>query len=150
MNERDERRLAANEVVFREVNESILRGQWPGEDGETVQFRCECSRLGCNLLIGMTVSEYEELRRHSRRFVLIDGHELPEIERVVTRRSGHVIVEKTNEAAEVGPGDRPARLSRAPGGRPAQAGRRVRQTAAPSGRCPWNCVSPRPEGPCRI
>ena len=101
MNEGHERRLAANEVIFREVNESILHGQWPGEDDELVQFRCECSRLGCNLLIGMTVAEYEELRQHSRRFVLIDGHELPEIERVVTRKGGHVIVEKTSEAAEV-------------------------------------------------
>ena len=101
MDDAQERRLAANEVVFREVNESILRGQWPGDDAEVVPFRCECSRLGCNLLVSLTVAEYEELRGHSRRFVLIDGHEIPEIERVVERQGGHVIVEKTNEAAKV-------------------------------------------------
>ncbi|HET9105228.1 MAG TPA: hypothetical protein VFN55_17895 [Solirubrobacteraceae bacterium] len=101
MDDSQERRLAANEVVFREVNESILRGQWPGDESKTVQFRCECSRLGCNLLLSLTVAEYEAVREHSRRFVLIDGHEIPEIEKVVERRGGHVIVEKTHEAAKV-------------------------------------------------
>jgi hypothetical protein len=41
-----QRRVAANEVRFREVNEGIERGQWPGEEDKPVGLRCECARLG--------------------------------------------------------------------------------------------------------
>ena len=83
-----QRRLAANETMFREVNEGIERGQWPGEAGEPVGFRCECARLGCNLLLKLTLAEYEHVRAHPRRFMMIPGHEIPEVETVVERTPG--------------------------------------------------------------
>jgi hypothetical protein len=95
-----QRRLASNEAVFRQVNEGIERGQWPGEAGAPVGFRCECARLGCNLLLELTLAEYEHVRSASRRFVMIDGHELPTVEVVIERQPGYVIVEKQDEAAE--------------------------------------------------
>ena len=95
-----QRRLAANETVFRDVNEGIERGQWPGEAGDPVRFRCECARLGCNLLVELTLEEYERVRRHPRRFLMIDGHEVPELETVVERRPGYVVVQKLDEAGE--------------------------------------------------
>ena len=101
MNSELQRRLAANESVFREVNEGIQRGQWPGEQSELVRFRCECARLGCNLLVELTLPAYEEIRAHPRRFLVIDGHQVPELERVVQRREGVVVVEKLDEAGEV-------------------------------------------------
>lgn len=72
-----------------------------GEPAEPVRFRCECARLGCNLLIELTMAEYEEVRSHPRRFMLISGHEVPKLERVVERHAGHVRVEKLDEAGEV-------------------------------------------------
>ena len=51
-------------------------GQWPGDEDTPVGFRCECARLGCNQLIELTVREYEEVRSHPRRFVVVPGHEL--------------------------------------------------------------------------
>jgi len=101
MNNELQRRLASNEAVFREVNEGIQRGQWPGEQSEPVRFRCECARLGCNLLIELTLSAYEDIRSHPRRFTMIDGHQVPELERVVERREGLVVVEKLDKAGEV-------------------------------------------------
>ncbi len=98
MDDELQRRLASNETVFREVNEGIQRGQWPGEQSEPVRFRCECARLGCNLLIELTLAEYEEIRSNPRRFMMIDGHQVPELERVVERQEGHVVVEKLDEA----------------------------------------------------
>lgn len=95
-----QRRLAANEAVFREVNEGIERGQWPGDDGKQVSFRCECARLGCNLLVELTLPEYEHVRSDPRRFLMVPGHELPEIEVLVERKRGYVIVEKRDEAGE--------------------------------------------------
>jgi hypothetical protein len=95
-----QRRLASNEAVFREVNEGIERGQWPGEDSEPVGFRCECARLGCNRLLELTVPEYEHVRAHPRRFVMVRGHELPTVETVVEQMPGYLIVEKRDETGE--------------------------------------------------
>lgn len=95
-----QQRLAANEVIFRDVNEGIQRGQWPGEAEKAVGFRCECARLGCNALLELTLAEYEQIRSDPRRFVMIDGHEMPSVETVVQRLRGYVIVEKRDQAGE--------------------------------------------------
>jgi hypothetical protein len=96
-----QRRAAANEATIRDVNEGIERGQWPGEEDTPVGFRCECARLGCNQLVELTVREYEEIRANPRRFVVIPGHEFPDVETLVESRGGYVIVEKLDQAAEV-------------------------------------------------
>jgi hypothetical protein len=96
-----QRRAAANEATIRDVNEGIERGQWPGEEDTPVGFRCECARLGCNHLIELTVREYEEIRANPRRFVVVPGHEFPDVELVVEARRGYLIVEKQDQAAEV-------------------------------------------------
>jgi hypothetical protein len=93
-----EQRIAHNEGVFRDINERIEQGRWPGEPQTRVAFRCECARLGCNLLVELTLREYEHVRADSRRFLLIDGHELPQAEVVVERHEDYVVVEKTGEA----------------------------------------------------
>jgi hypothetical protein len=96
-----QRRAAANEATIRDVNEGIERGQWPGDEDNPVGFRCECARLGCNQLVELTVREYEEIRANPRRFVVVPGHEFPDVETVVESRAGYVIVEKRDQAAEV-------------------------------------------------
>jgi hypothetical protein len=96
-----QRRAAANEATIRDVNEGIERGQWPGEEDSPVGFRCECARLGCNQLIELTVREYEEVRSHPRRFVVVPGHEVGELETVIEARPRYVIVEKLDQAGEV-------------------------------------------------
>jgi hypothetical protein len=101
MDQHVQERLAANEDTFRQVNEGIARGQWPGEDRKPVSFRCECARLGCNLLIELSLAEYEAIRGYSRRFLVVDGHELPKVEAVIERRDGYVVVEKGGEAGEL-------------------------------------------------
>lgn len=101
MEGKNQRRAGANESTLRDVNEGIERGQWPGEEEEPVGFRCECGRLGCNLLVELSVHEYEEIRSHPRWFVIVPGHELPEAETVILARPGYLIVEKQDQAAEV-------------------------------------------------
>ena len=101
MEGKNQRRVAANEATIRDVNEGIERGQWPGEEDSPVGFRCECARLGCNQLIELTVREYEEIRANPRRFVVVPGHELPDVETVVESRRGYLIVEKRDQAGKV-------------------------------------------------
>jgi hypothetical protein len=96
-----QRRIAANEVLFREVNEAIERGQWPGEEDKPVGFRCECARLGCNQVIELTVREYERVRAHSRRFVVARDHELPDAETIIEAAAGYTVVEKRDQAGTV-------------------------------------------------
>src|SRR2546421_11684457 len=93
-----EGRIAANEAIFREVNEGIARGQWPGEERAPASFRCECARLGCNALVELTIGEYEQVRAHPRRFLVATAHQLPDVETVVDERSGYLVVEKEEVA----------------------------------------------------
>jgi hypothetical protein len=94
-------RIAANEAAFREVNEGIARGQYPGEDDEPRGFRCECARLGCNVMVELTRREYEAIRARSRYFLVSPGHELPEVEHVVDRGDAYVVVEKADLAGRL-------------------------------------------------
>jgi hypothetical protein len=96
-----EERLARNETLFRSVNENIEDAAIMGQlDEHVFEFFCECSNLDCTLLVPMTVSEYEQVRADSRQFVVAPGHELPEIEAVITRKSAYQVVVKQGEAAE--------------------------------------------------
>jgi hypothetical protein len=96
-----EQRVGQNEALFREINDRIEAGRWPGDESERLAFCCECSMLGCNVLVELTRPEYERMRALPRRFVLVPGHELPDVEVVVVREPGYLIVEKVGEAGRV-------------------------------------------------
>ncbi len=95
MNEERARRLALNEALLREVNEAVegLAENWFRAD-EQVQFRCECVDTGCEAVVALTLDEYASVRAHSARFVVVAGHELPAVERVVGELGGGRVVEK--------------------------------------------------------
>jgi hypothetical protein len=100
VSENVERRMASNEDMFRDVNEGIVRGQWPGDPEGPIGFRCECARLGCNTLVALTLAEYERVRASPRRFVIVRDHELPGVEVVVERHDEYSVVEKVGEAGD--------------------------------------------------
>jgi predicted ThiF/HesA family dinucleotide-utilizing enzyme len=91
------RRIAMNEATFRRINEAV-RGDPPDA---VVAFLCECGRLGCNQLIGLTRAQYEAVRSHPRRFALVPGHEIIEAEDVVERHAEYRVVEKHADASDV-------------------------------------------------
>ena len=96
-----EERLARNETLFRSVNENIEEAATSRQiDEHTFEFFCECSNVDCTLLLPLTVAEYEQVRADPRQFVVAPGHELPEIENVVTQTSAYQVVLKEGEAAE--------------------------------------------------
>lgn len=100
MDER-ERRLAQNEALFRSVNERIEEAAASsGGDAHQFEFFCECSNAACNLLLPMTIAEYEDVRKNPRHFIVAPGHELPEIETVVARERSYQVVTKLGEAAD--------------------------------------------------
>jgi hypothetical protein len=85
-------RLALNQVVFREANEHLLEllGASPG----TTEFLCECSNLECTDAVPLTLLDYERVRSRSNQFVIVPGHEIPEIEQVTSASDSYFLVRK--------------------------------------------------------
>jgi hypothetical protein len=91
-------RLGRNEATFRRINEAIEAGRVT-RDG-VVGFVCECSRLGCNEVVQLTIAEYEHVRSDPRRFFIVPGHDGP-VEDVVDAGDRFWIVDKRGEAGQV-------------------------------------------------
>lgn len=88
------RRLAArgrNQLVLRQVNEQIAGLTESNETGVSL-FICECSDQACAEALELSASEYERIRADEANFVVFPGHEQPELDRVVDRRSRFVVV----------------------------------------------------------
>lgn len=101
--------IARNEAIFREVNEAIEAGRWPGEENSAIAFRCECGELGCSRMIELSSAEYEEIRSHPRRFFIAPDHELRGSEDVVARHQHYFIVQKRERAGELAEATDPRR-----------------------------------------
>jgi hypothetical protein len=93
-------RIARNQSLFREVNEQIAQLA-ERQDRSDLPILCECGRLDCADTVTISAAEYEKARADGRRFVLLPGHDLPEIERVVARTENYVVVEKLGDAEGV-------------------------------------------------
>jgi hypothetical protein len=96
-------RIGRNEDLFRKVNDQIEgMNEAFGTITGTMSILCECRRLECVEQIDLTVDEYRELRADPRRFAVKPGHELPDVERVVARHEGYLVVEKAEgDAAQL-------------------------------------------------
>jgi hypothetical protein len=103
MGARDER-LAGNEALFREVNERVAEVAQHFVEGaataDRVAFTCECGRASCTEPVAMTVVEYEAVRSEATHFAVVPGHEVPDIERVVSRHPNYLVVVKHDPDAE--------------------------------------------------
>ena len=93
-------RTAHNEALFREINEGIRRGQWPGEEESLNSFRCECASLGCTEMLVLSLREYEHVRQNPRRFIVAAGHERLDVEVVVERHPNYLVVQKVGLAGD--------------------------------------------------
>jgi hypothetical protein len=88
-------RVGKNEAVFREVNERI--NDVTREDA--AEYLCECGNAACAETIQMTVAEYERVRADPTHFAVLPGHEIPDVEDVVGRNEGFLVVRKVAGAA---------------------------------------------------
>jgi hypothetical protein len=60
----------------------------------TTEFVCECSNTACIDIIELTNAEYERIRSDPNWFVIKPDHQVLQIERVISREDGYVVVEK--------------------------------------------------------
>lgn len=101
MSEEAQRRVARNQARFRETNEAIERGQWPGEPAKVLRFRCECSQMDCGDAVEMPIVLYEHVHAHPRRFLVAEGHIDPSVQDVAAHGKGYLVVEKRGTAGQV-------------------------------------------------
>ena len=93
--------MADNEALFREVNERVQeQADAHGNDSHIYAYFCECSRPDCIERVHLTRAEYETVREHGARFILVPGHEIDEFETVVATLDDSVVVEKQGVAGE--------------------------------------------------
>ena len=95
-------RFVKNEALFREVNERIrqLTEQWSVSNGEGAEFTCECASAGCTEHVAVSLDEYERVRAHPNRFLVVPGHLDVTLETVVAERHAFWVVEKNGPAGE--------------------------------------------------
>jgi hypothetical protein len=90
------KRIGKNEATFKAFNQARAREQ----TGSVLRLACECGDESCAEEIDIEAAEYEPVRKHPIRFVVLPDHEVPEAEMVVSRRSSYLIVEKRGPAKE--------------------------------------------------
>jgi hypothetical protein len=94
-----EQRIAANEALFRDVNERIARNDAPHSD--TLEIICECGDADCLERITVTLADYEQARSNATLFLAKPGHIKADAEQVVADHTDHQLVRKTGDAATV-------------------------------------------------
>jgi hypothetical protein len=93
-------RIAANEVVLREVNERIaektsdLEARGLAGENETSEYLCSCGRPDCDESLELTLDEFEAAHARPDQFVVAPGHDLPRIEEVVAQYDRYSVVRK--------------------------------------------------------
>jgi hypothetical protein len=96
-------RIAANEAVYRRVNERIEElnralSHAAGDDSMVVI--CECGDLGCAEQITISIDVYEKARSDPTHFIVVPGHEIPDVEDIVTRHGSFDVVSKHKGSGE--------------------------------------------------
>lgn len=93
-------RAARNEEIFRGMNERIEEGAEEHGVSGPLPFHCECGRAVCVETIEIPPGRYAAIMRERYRFVVVPGHEEPEIERILETEPEFLVVEKIGEARQ--------------------------------------------------
>jgi hypothetical protein len=94
------RRALENEQFLESINERLkaslleVRDE-AGEDPDAhFRFFCECSDLSCRERMHVRPSRLTAIHEDPDQFILLPGHEVPAVERVVDQEEDYLIVRK--------------------------------------------------------
>ena len=85
---------AARQSLVRRLNEHASIARLGRDDGD-IAILCECGRDTCTAELTLGSGAYRNIRRQGSWFVIADGHERPDTNRVVLRKDSFTIVETT-------------------------------------------------------
>src|SRR3954451_11788254 len=88
--------VALTEAAFRIANERTSRWEERHRDRAEELYLCECAARPCRQRIPLTREQYEAVRSDTRRFFVVPGHVIPDLETVVESFPGYQIIEKPN------------------------------------------------------
>jgi hypothetical protein len=103
MNEETRRaRIAANESVFRQVNEKIedLNEAFGDLTGTMIAI-CECGDPTCVEQLEVELGLYEGVRSDPTLFIVATGHDIEDVEDIVASHTGFDVVCKHKGAGEI-------------------------------------------------
>jgi hypothetical protein len=83
-------RIAQTELFFRAVNEEIAANDGHG----TTLFLCECGNAACKERLELTAEALRHLHAENGLFVVLPGHEIPDVENVVDQHDGFLVVRR--------------------------------------------------------
>ena len=91
MDDLTRRRMEHNEQLFRAVNEEIdERSEARGD----IDYLCECADASCSETVRIAHAEYEGVRDEPDRYLVLEGHAVPELEDVLEQHDGWLVVRK--------------------------------------------------------
>ena len=90
-----EERAAQNELVFRAVNEEIVKmtDRFRSQLSD-IDIVCECADARCVGRIRVPADESAVLERQDGTFLVLPGHEDSDVQRVLRRTKNYVVVSK--------------------------------------------------------
>lgn len=83
-------RMRQIEVFFRAVNEEIFKSG----DATAADVVCECANPLCTERMSVAASTLHALHANPKLFLLLPGHQVPDLERVVDEIDGYLVVQK--------------------------------------------------------
>ena len=89
------RRIGQNEALYRAVNEKIEGlNEAFGLVAESMAVVCECGKLECAEQIELDIPSYERVRADPELFIVVPGHEIPDVEDVVEQHGTYDVIRK--------------------------------------------------------
>jgi hypothetical protein len=89
-------RIARNEARWRELNAELERGlsDIDRDPDERAAFVCECAKPDCVQMVKLPLDAYQRAHEDDRHFVILPGHEVLDVERVIDEGEGYIVVQK--------------------------------------------------------
>ena len=96
-------RIARNDATFRAANERVSDAAREFEMSDRVPFFCECADPTCLEVVQLSLEQYEEVRRNSRHFINVPGHQAAAqgLAKVVAEHGSYIVVEKVEVAGQI-------------------------------------------------
>lgn len=113
-NDSPNRQMTENEAIFREHNEKLEKqltdlSEMAEQDGHSgydsnadlkLQFYCECADEKCHERVELTVAKYRAIHTDRKRFVVVPGHDVVGLERIIEQSDNYHEVEKVLQPPE--------------------------------------------------
>jgi hypothetical protein len=87
--------------MFREANERAKGWEEQHRLDEVELYFCECANPECRERVSLGKADYERVRSDSGHFVIVPGHEVPDVETVIQLNEGWAIIEKAPEVEDI-------------------------------------------------